>query len=176
MIPSILDQLAADGWVVVDLLEPAELAQVGERIERLGLPEDHGFYASPAMAWGTVATSVSDAIRSIVEPAVARHLPHVRTFLAGVTSKGAGSPTPIPYHQDWTYCDERRWRATFFWCPLVDVDDGSGCLRVVPGSHRWSDGIRPSREREASQDLQGALERASIPVPLAAGQAIAFDA
>jgi hypothetical protein len=172
-----LDRQAVEiaGWTVIDLLDPDEVAAATACIASMRLPEDHGFFASPAQAWGPVARSVDRQLKALVGPRLARALPDHRPFLAGITSKGRRSDQPIPFHQDWTYTDERRHRPVFFWCSLVDTDLSNGGLSVVPGSHRWSTGIRPSREHEASEGLQSELAARAQPVALRAGQAVVFD-
>jgi hypothetical protein len=159
----------------VDLLDAEGVAEARTVVDDARLAPDHGFFASPAMAWGPVARDVDRRLKALVGPAAARILPGLRPFMAAITSKGARSTTVIPFHQDWPYTDERRWRATFLWCPLVDTDEANGTLRVVSGSHAWSDHLRPSRLQEASLALEDELAARSEAVPLRAGQAVAFD-
>jgi hypothetical protein len=167
--------VAEAGWSVVDLLDETAVETARRLVDASDLDPDHGFFASPAMAWGPVARDLDERIKALVAPHAARVLPGRRPFMAAITSKGAGSTEVIPFHQDWTYTDERLARVTFLWCPLVDTDEGNGTLRVVPGSHRWSDDIRPSRGQEASLGLEAELAARSVAVPLRAGQALAFD-
>jgi hypothetical protein len=167
--------VATAGWSVVDLLDPPAIAAALDLVAAADLDPAHGFFASPAMAWGPVARDLDRRIKDLVAPHAAPLLPGHRSFMAAITSKGAGSSEPIPFHQDWTYTDERRSRVVFLWCPLVDVDEANGGLRVVPGSHQWSDHLRPSRQQEASLGIEGELAARSVPVPLRAGQAVAFD-
>lgn len=164
-----------DGWTVVDLLDERTVALAHGIVERIQLEPDHGFYASPAHDWGEAATTTSGALEQVVAEPAARLLPAHSVFLAGVTSKGANSSTTVPLHQDWTYTDERRERVVFLWCPLVDVDERTGSLSLIPGSHRWSDGIRPSRLHEAAGSIQQALQPLAVSTRVRAGQAIAFD-
>lgn len=168
-------RLHRHGWAVVDLLGDRAVARARSIVEQIGLEPDHGFYASPAHDWGEAARATHDALRHAVTSSASRLLPAHRIFLAGVTSKGSRSATTVPLHQDWTYTDERKERAIFLWCPLVDVDQQTGSLSLVTGSHRWSDGIRPSRSHEAAGSIQELLRPLSIATRLRAGQAIAFD-
>jgi ectoine hydroxylase-related dioxygenase (phytanoyl-CoA dioxygenase family) len=85
---------------------------------------------------------------------------------------GAG----FPWHQDWSCC----WRAhtdelvTCF-IYLDDSTEDNGCLKVVPRSHAGK-GIRPFREGSefAIQITDEDRERVT-PLPLSAGDMIAFD-
>jgi hypothetical protein len=167
--------VAEAGWSVVDLLDAPAIEAAQALVDAADLDPRHGFFASPAMAWGPVARDLDRQIQAVVTPRARDLLPGRRAFMAAITSKGAGSPDAIPFHQDWTYTDERRARVVFLWCPLVDVDEGNGGLRVVPGSHRWSDHLRPSRAKEASLAIEDDLAARSIAVALRAGQALAFD-
>lgn len=167
--------VAADGWAVIDLLDPAAIVGVRGIIDAVDLDRAHGFYASPAASWGALARSIDRELKDTVAPHAARVLPGMQPFLAGITSKGARSDSVISFHQDWTYTDERSWRVVFLWCPLVDVSERNGALRVVPGSHRWSADIRPSRSVEVTEGLQQQLLERSTCVNLRAGQALAFD-
>lgn len=144
-------------------------------VDEICLDPHHGFYASPAHDWGESASATGDELTQVVAGPAARILPAHDLFLAGVTSKGASSTTTVPLHQDWTYTDERRERVVFLWCPLVDVEERTGSLSVIPGSHRWSDGIRPSRLHEAAGSIQALLQPLAVSTRLRAGQAIAFD-
>ena len=170
-----VSEVSRSGWTVVDLLDSAEVRTATEVWHGLGLESEHEFFATPAMAWGDAAQAVDRKLRELISPAAKRVLPNFRAFFGATTSKGARSTTVIPFHQDWTYTDERTTRAVFLWCPLVDVDGDNGALRVVPGSHQWSEAIRPSRITEASTGFQDELKAVSQLIPLRAGQALAFD-
>lgn len=167
--------MAEHGWTTTDLLDPRRLDMARRLVDEVELDPEHPFFASPAQAWGSVARQLSLRLADLVEPVVRELLPEHRVFLAGLTTKGARRGACIPYHQDWTYTDERRSRVVFLWCPLVDTDPGNGGLAVVPGSHRWSANIRPSRAAEPAEQFQAELHARSVPVTLAAGTAVAFD-
>lgn len=170
-----LGAIGRSGWTTCTLLDPEAVGLAQQIVDGVDLDAGHGFYASPAMSWGPLATEVDRRLKELVVPRLRGRLPGYRPLLAGITSKGESSDTVIELHQDWTYVDERRWQTVFLWCPLVDVDEDNGALAVVPGSHRWSRDIRPSRSREAAHGLQDVLWPRATVVPLRAGQALAFD-
>lgn len=86
----------------------------------------------------------------------------------------------IGWHQDVSNCpawDEVDSRILTFWIPLVPVDEETGCLAVVPGSHRLGRlpfftnefGITGlAKEEEAATDD-------AITVPLEPGDALMFN-
>ncbi|WP_024806325.1 phytanoyl-CoA dioxygenase family protein [Nocardia sp. BMG51109] len=83
----------------------------------------------------------------------------------------------IDWHQDafnsdsW---DEADSRILTCWIPLVPVDAESGCLAVVPGSHRH--GVLPKITDEYGiTRLREPLAHTGEPVPLRPGDALLFD-
>jgi hypothetical protein len=68
------------------------------------------------------------------------HRPVVSTFLI----KYPGEEGHLPLHQDPTFLDERRHRATTMWVAIDDADSDldNGPLHVLDGSHRVADEVR----------------------------------
>jgi hypothetical protein len=87
---------------------------------------------------------------------------------------GDSGTTVFPWHQDSGYLDITPTPVTV-WVALDDVDERNGCVWVVPGSQRG--GLlrheKPSRE---SWHLTVPVAGDGIPVPLRAGEAVAFSA
>lgn len=111
----------------------------------------------------------------VAAPAVAIFGEAVSLFEDKLNLKPPGG-SAYPWHQDWSCC----WRAhtdrlvTCF-LYLDDADAGNGCLEVVPGSHAGKP-ILPFREGSGFEvDPQHIDPAAIVPVPLAAGDMIAFD-
>lgn len=170
-----LDLLDRDGFTTVELLSSDGVAAAVALLESLGLPDGHAFYASPAHDWGDRARDIDLRLRAICDARLRDLLPGHEPFVSGFTSKGRQTGGPVTFHQDWTYTDERRLRPVFLWCPLVDTDPGNGGLEVVPGSHHWTTGIRPSRSVPPTEAVADRLRGLSRPVELRAGQALVFD-
>lgn len=162
----------------VDLLEQAAVAAVQAVIDAAGLDDDHGFYASPAHSCGDQAAAIDAAIREVVAPSVERVLPGYQIIFCAVTSKGRTHGAEVKFHHDWTYSDERVHRARFLWCPLVDTTTDNGGMSVVPGSHRWHDGIRAGRPMDrpvVTEPHQREFAARSVPLAVQAGHALLFD-
>jgi len=62
------------------------------------------------------------------EPVRARNLQYL--------DKPAGTNLPTPLHQDGAYFALEPNHAVTLWLALDDVDEGSGCVRYLRGSHR----------------------------------------
>ena len=91
--------------------------------------------------------------------------------------KPAGHPGVVPWHQDWSY-----WQRTTpenhitMFISLDDSDEESGCLQVIPGSHRW--GPLPAADFGGALDqVKAHLTESQLadfhptPLPLRAGEA-----
>lgn len=98
---------------------------------------------------------------AIVEPVAALIGPDLLVWGAGFFKKAAGAPDYVSWHQDATYWGLEPPDIVTAWLALSPSTLESGCLRVVPGSHRWP--IMPHRETYAANNL------------LSRGQEIAVD-
>lgn len=87
--------------------------------------------------------------------------PDLLVWGAGFFKKVAGLPDYVSWHQDATYWGLEPPDIVTAWVALSPSTVESGCLRVVPGSHRWP--ILPHRETYADHNL------------LSRGQEIAVD-
>jgi hypothetical protein len=175
----VIDTRALDdhGFTTVDLVDATCLEELRALHDSLGVAADDPYWASSVHGSRALARSVHESLLDLVLPAIDAVLPGHAPFLAAVIAKGRGGGR-VGLHPDWTYVDERTHRSRLFWCPLVDTDESSGAMVVVPGSHRALRGLRgsgdfPSPVAEVEDDLWA---RHVVTVPLRAGQAIVWDA
>lgn len=140
------------------------------------MPEPLGpYYASSLQPDRKLAAAVDRRLRGALGPKVAAMLPGYEPFLGSIIAKEARTSGEVGFHQDWTFTDETRQRAVMCWVPLVDTDDRTGAMRVVSGSHRWSDGARPSGCAQATDALQRELAARSQTVPMRRGDGLVYD-
>lgn len=165
----------ADGYLTIGLIDRALVDRLRGAFARLDVPVDHGFHATSAHGTRATARAVDGFLKAALRPVLRRLLPGHEPFLAAFISKGARVGGTVDFHQDWTYTDERRGRAILFWIPLVEATEANGSLRVVPGSHRWTTGLRPSGAAHPTAPFQAELGRRSVTVDLEAGAACVYD-
>lgn len=172
----VLTALEGPGYTTIPLLDAGALTRVRALWDLLAVPADTAYYTTNVHASRAVARAVDLELKAIAGPRAEQALPGFTPFLAAFISKGAHSGS-VELHPDWTYTDERRHRTYLFWCPLVDTDVDNGTLGVVPGSHRWMDGLRGSGDFPNAVEAVGdQLRERLVPVPLRAGEAIVYDA
>lgn len=170
-------ELLERGWTTAPLLDAPEVHELQALLQIVALEDRSTFYASPAHAWGAVATSFHDAALEVLAGVLDAAAPSLRPFMVAATVKPAGAG-PLLFHHDWTYTDEAEVSPTFLWIPLVDVDRRNGCLEVVSNTHVDAPAtIRPSRGPRGvhpTEPLQAEYRAAATAPRLAAGEALVF--
>lgn len=97
-------------------------------------------------------------------------------FLAKAPVGPSGEAGEVKLHQDVAFVNEAKFQTMSFWIPLTDTDEENGCLRLVPGSHLYSQSLRWAGAPFAfAGDERSLLERAKA-VPVRAGDAVIFSA
>ena len=158
-----------DGWVVIDLLDAADVAQLAGVFDAIaGVPEE-AIYSSWSQALA-VRAATDEAIRSVTLPRLRALLPEHAMVFAGFMAKAVGPETAFPIHQDPTVVDEERWTPLTFWVPLVDVGPDTGCMQAIPGSHRLDASPRPAFRPFPHQHEDARLRPLLRPIPMRAGQ------
>lgn len=80
-------------------------------------------------------------------------------------------------HQDWSFVDHTLNPAVNIWCPLVDVDETNGSLKIVPGSHTcWGHiGLSTPHPPPIAPVMEILEAEFTIPVTIPAGWAVFYD-
>lgn len=79
-------------------------------------------------------------------------------------------------HYDWSVVDTDRFNSLGVWCPLIDVNNSNGCLKMVKGSHKlhnkpWGgSGDFPYKHLLPTIEAKYLTE-----LPIKAGEAVIFD-
>ena len=170
------------GYSVVKLLDSVAVAGLLNdlpilRASRSIAKTDHAgngfeFHASPLDPDVHYRREALRIVKSyLYQPVVALVGPHT------VHSGGCFIKLPlsglVSLHQDWTITDGAR--ALNVWCPLVDVDDRNGGLRVVEGSHRLFPNISAPAIPPYFHAYSDTLRKRSRLLELTAGEAVIFD-
>jgi len=121
---------------------------------------------------------VSDGIRSVIQGRLREFLPQYRiSFCSFVTKRPNSSKGSLPIHIDPWFSDNRKHRSVHVWCPMIDVNQDNGCLKVIPGSHKLRNvpfalTMNPTPFDHLRVQLDGEF---ATSLPMAAGDAVFYD-
>jgi non-heme Fe2+,alpha-ketoglutarate-dependent halogenase len=113
--------------------------------------------------------AVLDAVEDLIGP-------DIMVFHTTMWWKTKGSPNRVPWHQDGTYFGLAPFEHVTAWVALSPSNLGTGCVRVVPGSHRAGQlphadhrdaDLMLSRGQTVVADIDGSL---AIPIVLSPGE------
>lgn len=108
-----------------------------------------------------------DALRQIMGNDIC--LTH-QQFVTKASNPDAAS-IDVPWHQDNGYGELEPKTDVTVWFALNDCAADTGCLWVIPGSHRW-----PLADHQARAGLRAmAVDEPGVPLPMRAGEAVAFS-
>ena len=168
--------LRSEGWVVVDLLDPAEAASLLSRCTELhpgsGTGWESDFYSPDAEIKRAAHAAIADGLAPGIERCFVDH----RSVLHNFVMNWPGPEGGLVLHQHSTVVDERRFRSVIVWCALTPATEQNGTLHVVPRSHLVQRGPRPEHTPSWHEDHEEVLLRDHLTsVPVAPGQALVFD-
>lgn len=173
---AIADEFYCHGFVSpINIINKEEAAHHRSKLESIEdehgpmhyKPKIHTLLASPL----ELAThpKVLDVVEAILGPDI---LLYDATYII----KEPGAPAHISWHQDLTYWGLENDQQVSMWLALSLANEESGCMRMLPGSHR--SGRQPHRvmEDETNVLLQGqtvidVAADAALLCPLQPGQA-----
>jgi non-haem Fe2+, alpha-ketoglutarate-dependent halogenase len=113
--------------------------------------------------------TILDAVEALIGP-------DILVFHTTMWWKVKGSPNRVPWHQDGTYFGLAPYEHVTAWVALSVSDTRTGCVRVVPGSHRagqmaHSDHQDPTLMLSRGQTLTRPVDgRSAVPLTLSPGE------
>lgn len=174
--PALDERFRRDGFVVVDLLDAAEIAALRRVHADHASSYAPGFSATFLLPDPKLRRRVHAQVAAVLEPHVAALLPGDALLFSGFIVKSANEPAgQLDLHQDMTFVDEPAHASLNIWCPLVDTGPDNGWLGVVPGSQHLNAHPRPPGAH-AYRDHHPRIERDHlVHLPVTAGQAVFMD-
>jgi hypothetical protein len=175
--PGLEAAFARDGFVVVDLVGPGCVEDLAARYEALDSGIDAGYYPSFQSTDRAYKTAANEAITEGLWPPLADLLEGYEPLLGVFMVKHPGPATEVVPHQDWVVADESERPTMNAWAPLTPVDQASGPMKVLPGSHRWLGDLRgsPSFPTAWEADWERVRDELMVTVPVEVGQAMVYD-
>ena len=101
--------------------------------------------------------------------------PNVLVYNVTFIIKEPMAPTFVSWHQDLTYWGLEGGNQVSAWLALSPADEQSGCMEMIPGSHKWGEqaqvtGNDPNNVLLQSQTIKEVYESEAIACALAPGQ------
>ncbi|MBI3519103.1 MAG: phytanoyl-CoA dioxygenase family protein [Bacteroidetes bacterium] len=174
------EQFSKDGYVKLQLLDAAEIADLKEFY--LSLKHEHignyGFHVSLDSKDEQYIKTVFDKLFKTLKPKLNPILKDYKTFTASYVIKEAGLQNIVPPHQDWSFVDEEQFCSATVWIPLMDVNKANGALGVIKGSHLLFNSPRnspsPQSKSILSEHLFTLFPYIDV-IDMKAGEALIFD-
>jgi hypothetical protein len=175
--PGLQAALDRDGYAVVDFASAEVLAELRTTYDELDSGIESGYYPSLMSEDEDYKAAAHRRVTDLLWPRFAELLIGYTPLLGVFMVKHPGPDTEVVPHQDWIVADESDRPTMNAWVPLTTVDDAAGQMKVLPGSHRWLEGLRGSPSFPTS--WQGTYERVRdelmVTVPVEVGQAMVYD-
>ncbi|MEL7463092.1 MAG: phytanoyl-CoA dioxygenase family protein [Pseudomonadota bacterium] len=167
---------ARDGYVsAVDILTPEEAAEHRARLEAGEAKVGSMHYKAKTH---TVFTSAHELathpkVLDVVEAILG---PDILLFNVEYIIKEAQAPTHVSWHQDLTFWGLSDDAQVSLWLALSPASELSGCMRMIPGSHKggvWEHETTedPNNPLLQGQTVRGVPEDEAVMCPLRPGQA-----
>lgn len=166
-----------NGFVVVPFLSSNELAAVVAYYESVKHLHE---ITSPVHSTSDtnnaeLIESVDKKLKQLTWQAQERFFYEHNCFLSNFLIKESGEDSAIYPHQDWTFVDEEKYASASVWCPLTDVNETTGFISVLPGSHNLSKNIRSSPDSpSAFKNVATLVEENILPLKIKSGEALIY--
>lgn len=173
-------ELEQNGFVVIPFLNDVELRELNQFY---GAAHHHadppGFIDNIHMTtWckeSNYKQHISKGLTALFKHASDLFFENCRRLNHVFIVKKSGQQSTFKVHQDWNVVDENKYQSVNVWVPLHHVDESSGALWILKGSHRINRKVRGAGYLfpEYGPYFEK-LEKAAVSVTLKAGEAIVF--
>jgi ectoine hydroxylase-related dioxygenase (phytanoyl-CoA dioxygenase family) len=173
--PELQQKFDKDGFVVISLLESDDVNKLAALYKEVQPESFKGFSSTIYNQDITLKKSTSEKIGSIVRQRIDNYFGVFRPLGSSFLCKTPGEDSIMPVHQDWTIVDESVFDSITVWMPLVDVDKRNGAMKVLPGSHKFSDALRSPTLHGVFQNIHPQIEEKMQWLKVKAGEAVVFS-
>ncbi len=168
-------QFDRDGFVVLPLLNSAEIKTLSEYFYKLHPETPAGFYSSTFSDNIEFKKTITDFAEKIYAPKIDSIFHDIKKLGSSFLCKSPGADSKMPVHQDWTVVDESKFYSVTIWVPLVDTDQSNGAIKVLRGSHRFTTTLRSPNMPGEYENVKDEIWNEMETLPLKAGEAFIFN-
>lgn len=179
--PALQADFERQGYAVVPLLLAAdEVTAARAELERLRAasavadPDGSACHSSFVSSDQVYRRNVHDFVCALLAARLDAILVDYRPLLGTYLCKPPGGGK-MHLHRDWTWTTDPEDVAVNVWCPLVDVAESNGALRVVAGSQRLVAQVAAPRVPLYCAGFEERVMAQAVPVSIGAGEALIFD-
>ena len=169
-------QFDRDGYIVLPFLTNdaiSSLKNLYETLHPTGV--EQGFYSSTFSMDEAYKDRIFKLVDSLYAERVAENFEDVKKLGASFLVKQPGENGRMPIHQDWTVVDESKFGSLTIWIPLENVSAQNGAIRVLPGSHRFSNTLRGPTLPTVLDEIEPLIDVSMLTLEMKAGEAFIFD-
>ena len=164
-----------DGFVVIPFLNDEAVTSLQSLFYDLHQQVPANFYSTTFNKSSDFKNNITAAAENLIGPKADDLFQDIKKLGSSFLCKSPGEGGKMPVHQDWTVVDEADFCSITMWIPLVDTDEENGAIRVLAGSHKFSNTLRAPTLPSEYDNLEDEIWNEMTPLPMQAGQAFIFN-
>ncbi|BAQ61812.1 hypothetical protein GM3708_2218 [Geminocystis sp. NIES-3708] len=172
----ILD-IKRDGYTIVEFLDYQEIIDIQHFYDSLSHNFNSGF--APTMISNDIhyRQLINSRLKKILAQKMSHFFKSYRLCHWSFLVKQAQRlDSTLGLHYDWSFVDKEKFNSLNIFCPLIDVDNSNGCLKVVKGSHNLNNKPWGVFMDFPYKHLLSIIEDKYLTeLPIKAGEAVIFD-
>ena len=169
------EQFEKDGFLVIPFLKKGEVNKLSSFFYELHNNVPENFYSTTFNTSPEFKQKINEETNQVFGNKIDAVFTGIKKLGSSFLCKAPGQGGKMPVHQDWTVVDESKFCSVTVWIPLVDTNEKNGAIRVLRGSHKFTDTLRaPTLVSEYSK-LQDEIWDEMELLPMKAGEAFIFN-
>lgn len=175
--PALQAHFDREGYVVAPLFDASEVAWLSAEVARLCPvdlpPNNFDPYSYSSHSDPDRRHAVSELVKGAMAPSLSRMLTGCHITTGAVLQREPGAKR-LPAHQHPPSTADFTDMVIICWCPLVDCDENSGALQVIPGSHQLLWHVKTPVSHAAWDGIADDLSDYLVTLNVRAGEAVFF--
>ena len=168
-------QFDRDGYVKIPFTTAHNITTLSALYKEIQPQSYPGFSSTIYNQNIALKQNISHRITDILNPSVTQLFHHFRPLGCSFLCKTPGPESFLPVHQDWTLVDESKYFSATIWIPLVETNEQNGVLKVLPGSHRFTNTLRSPTLPGNFQPVTSQIYEKMQSVPVQVGEAVVLN-
>lgn len=175
--PSLQQLFDQNGYVVIpNFLDRSTMNDLESLYLKFKPGINTGFHVTNWIKDDTYSIEAHQKISPLLSAELVEILDNYKPVLGCFAVKEPGFENTMGLHQDWSLTDESRYYGISVWIPFVDVEEGTGAIKMLKGSHKLFSNIRGQKIKNQLDDLSPELvSKYLTTVPMKAGDLLVLN-